>query len=235
MLFSKKIDWKSYMMSGGFESIIKEPDHGEANACVIWLHGLGADGYDFVDIVPSLRINKTYKIRYIFPHAPVRPVTIQGGLPCRAWFDIFQIDRLALEDKSGIIQSTQSLIAMIDQQVKIGIPHKKIVLVGFSQGGALAQYAAMHIGHQLAGVAGLSAYLPLQDHISQDDLSKELPVFLAHGTYDPVVPCELGKSGIPLWKSLNCSVDWYEYPIEHTVCPEELEDLSQWINGILTK
>ena len=142
------------------DCIVREPK-GEANACVIWLHGLGADGGDFVDIVPQLKLPETVSARFIFPHAPIRPVSVNGGLPCRAWYDIYDLTSLQREDKAGIQLAEQTLHQLISSQVAQGIPCHRIILVGFSQGGAVVLYTALRYPEKLAGVVGLSSYLPL--------------------------------------------------------------------------
>ncbi len=211
------------------EAVVREPE-GEANACVIWMHGLGADGHDFSGIVSQLQLPDALKVRYIFPHAPVRPVTIHGGVPCRAWFDIFDLNRLEKEDTVGIAQSEQAIHSMIQQQVDAGIAPHRILLVGFSQGGAIALYTALQSSYRLAGAVGLSTYLPLTRHIAQSSRQDALPVFLAHGIYDPVLSVVLGKRSVSTVEQLGCCVEWHEYPMEHAVCDEEIMDLSRWMS-----
>lgn len=216
-----------------FECVIKQPSV-PAEYCIIWLHGLGADGNDFADIVPYLNLPSMLAVRFIFPHAPIRSVTINGGMACRAWFDIYDLERLSREDEQGIKQSSESLIQMIDQQVEQGINPRRIMLVGFSQGGALAQYVALTSRYRLAGMAGLSTYLPLSRTLKASEHSKDLPAFLAHGQHDPVVPMSLGQDSVDLLGQLGCQVSWFDYAMDHTVCPQELNDISQWITKVFT-
>ena len=216
-----------------FECVIKQPST-TAEYCVIWLHGLGADGNDFADIVPYLNLPNTLAVRFIFPHAPVRSVTINGGMACRAWFDIYDLQRLSREDEHGIQQSSESLMQIVDQQVEQGIDARRIILIGFSQGGALAQYVALTSRYRLAGMAGLSTYLPLSRTLTASEHSKGLPAFLAHGLHDPVVPMSLGQDSVALLDQLGCQVSWFDYAMDHTVCPQELSDISQWITQVFT-
>ncbi len=210
------------------ETVICEPE-GVANASVIWMHGLGADGHDFLSIVPQLQLPSSLKVRYIFPHAPVRPVTIQGGLSCRAWFDIFDLNRLDREDTVGLARSERAIHALVEQEVAAGILPHRILLVGFSQGGAIAQYTALRSSYRLAGVVGLSAYLPLANQVQPTTNNQSLPVFLAHGSYDPVLPIQLGSRSVSILQALGCVVDWHEYSMEHAVCEKEIADLSHWM------
>lgn len=210
------------------ETRVCEPE-GVANASVIWMHGLGADGHDFLSIVDQLQLPASLKVRYVFPHAPVRPVTIQGGLPCRAWFDIFDLNRLDREDTVGLAQSERAIHALIEQQIALGISPHRILLAGFSQGGAIAQYAALRSSYRLGGVVGLSAYLPLANQVKPTPFNQSLPVFLAHGSCDPILPLQLGVRSVSILKKLGCVVDWYEYSIDHTVCEKEIADLGQWM------
>jgi phospholipase/carboxylesterase len=216
------------------ESIRVEPAR-EADACVIWLHGLGADGYDFVDIVPSLDLPQGNGVRFIFPHAPSRSVTLNGHMVMPAWFDIFALDIHAKIDEVGIAEGETLIQELIDEQIQSGIDAKRIVIVGFSQGGALALYTALCSKRLLGGVAGLSTYLPLQAAMMQhtDFPHPSMPIFLAHGLLDPVVPYWMGHQSLACLEEKGYSPLWHSYPIAHTVSLPECEDLGHWIRDIL--
>ncbi len=199
--------------------------------CVIWLHGLGADGQDFAPIAEELNLPKA--VRYIFPHAPRRPVTINGGFVMRAWYDIAS-DRIDSEqDEEGIRQSATEVVELIEREVARGIPHSHIFLAGFSQGGAIALYTAMHLETPLVGVLALSTYLPLAFNAESEATanSRDTPIFMAHGTYDPIVPHALGNASKGHLESLGYAVQWKEYPMQHTVVEEELHDIERWLKG----
>lgn len=203
---------------------------GEPDGSVIWLHGLGADGHDFEPIVPELRLQEQLDLRFIFPHAPVRPVTINGGVSMRAWFDIVTVDRNGPIDESGIRASSQLLVDLIECEHDRGIPYDKIVLAGFSQGGAIAAYTAIRFGYSLAGLMALSTYLPLQ--AKEDSVmpqSRDLPILMAHGSFDPVLPMTLGKTACDGLRAAGFTVEWREYPMAHAVCPEEVFDIREWL------
>ena len=207
------------------DNIIIKPTR-EASACVIWLHGLGADGSDFAQIVPQLCIPDQYAIKFIFPHAPIRAVTINGGFKQRAWFDIASADRAGLQaDRVGLETSSARIQAMIDTEIQEGIARDRIVLVGFSQGGAVVLHAALTVGKSLGGAMGLSTYLPMWVGAQ----SSYTPIFLAHGKYDPLLPYQLGLETRERLVAAGCLVDWYEYPMVHTVCAEEIHDIAAWL------
>lgn len=222
------------MSNQALEYLVVEPGRA-ADACVIWLHGLGADGYDFVDIVPSLNLPQDNAIRFIFPHAPSRPVTLNGDLVMPAWFDIFALDLNAKIDEVGIAQAQKLVQQIIDQQIKEGILSTRIFLVGFSQGGALALYTALCSKTVLAGVAGLSTYLPLQAAMMQKGAlaAPSLPIFLAHGLLDPIVPYWMGQQSLTCLEEKGYEAVWHSYPIAHTVSLPECHDLGQWISDII--
>ncbi|MFA6036722.1 MAG: alpha/beta fold hydrolase [Legionellales bacterium] len=204
-----------------------------AQFVVIWLHGLGADGYDFIPIVPELKLNDL-AIRFIFPHAPTRPVTLNRGMQMPAWFDIHEISPAAKHDIKGIENAYQQISALIEDQHQQNIPYENIALIGFSQGGALALYTALRFPQPLAGVMGLSTYLPaIQSLKDAIQTPKPLPIFLAHGTHDPIVPIEAGHMTEELLTSQGYHVDWHTYPMAHQVCMEEITDIGMWLKGIL--
>jgi phospholipase/carboxylesterase len=211
------------------------PSGSAARYSVIWLHGLGADGHDFEPLVPALRLAPESAVRFIFPHAPERPVTLNGGYVMRAWFDIYTLERLNPVDSEGIAASVASTHALIDREIERGVASENIVIAGFSQGGVIALHAALQYPQALAGVAALSTYLPLAEELSkkQTDANEGIPVFMAHGLYDSVLSIELGRKSHAALKKFHPGVDWREYPMEHAVCPEEVIDLSNWLQKIL--
>ncbi|MEI7456180.1 MAG: carboxylesterase [Nitrosomonadales bacterium] len=196
---------------------------------LIWLHGLGADGQDFVPMVEELRL--PVAIHYVFPHAPHRPVTVNGGYVMRAWYDISGNDISARQDAAGIRASQADIEALINSEVARGIAHEHIFLAGFSQGGAIALHTALRQDIPLGGVLVLSAYLPLADTAERDATarSRETPVFMAHGRSDPIVPCALGLASKDQISALGYAVDWHDYPMQHTVCEIELRDIEAWL------
>lgn len=214
-----------------FDAITIEPKQ-KADACIIWLHGLGADGGDFAGVVPSLGLADKHAIRFIFPHAPDRPVTLNAGYIMPAWYDIVAIDFRAPQDEKGIKESEKNLQALIHQQIKAGIPCKRILLMGFSQGGALALHTALRFEQPLAGVGVLSGYLPLHPTLAHEKHSANatIPIFMAHGTRDPVVPYVMGQQSFERLQQAGFNPVWHPYPMEHTVCIQELIDIGQWIN-----
>lgn len=208
---------------------IEAGDIETANGAVIWLHGLGADGHDFEAIVPELQLPVECKLRFVFPHAPVRPVTINGGVAMRAWFDIVSLDRNGPVDAAGIKDSARLLQGLIDREQQRGIEHDRIVVAGFSQGGAIAAYTAIACPQRLAGLMALSTYLPLADTLDAAAQPQELPIFMAHGTFDPVLPLALGQAGSAALRNAGYTVDWHEYPMAHAVCAEEIADIRRWL------
>jgi phospholipase/carboxylesterase len=199
---------------------------------VLWLHGLGADGRDFEPIVPELRL--PIPVRFIFPHAPVRPVTINGGMAMRAWYDILGFSRTAAEDAAGIRASAAAVTELIDREVERGIPTERIVLAGFSQGGAVALHTALREPRALGGVMALSTYLPLAGLVAAERSSANagLPIFMAHGTADNVLPLSLGESSRRALEALGYAVEWHSYPMAHSVCLEEISAIAAWLSAL---
>ena len=212
------------------ESVEIETGRDEPQGSVIWLHGLGADGHDFEPIVPELRLPEEFGVRFIFPHAPMRPVTINGGMKMRAWFDILSFDRDGLADEAGVRASTEILEDLIRRERDRGIDASKIVVAGFSQGGAIAIHAALRSKQALAGLMALSTYLPLASELG--DEAVKLPIFMAHGTFDPVLPMALGRESADLLLSKGFDVEWHDYPMAHAVCAEEIEDIRRWLLAV---
>ena len=206
-------------------------------AAVIWLHGLGADGSDFEPIVPELAIPDDLHIRFVFPHAPIRPVTCNGGYEMRAWYDIYSQGDFSQEDTAGFSEAQIRVDALIKDQVARGIEPDHIVLMGFSQGGAVALYAGLRFPQPLAGIGALSTYLPLRES-TQADANKanaHTPIFMAHGTHDPVILYEYGKSSYEQLKQMQYNVVWKHYSMQHNVCPEEITDIAAWLVKCLGK
>ena len=196
---------------------------------VIWLHGLGADGHDFEPIVPELRLPATVPLRFVFPHAPVRPVTINGGMSMRAWYDILSLDSEGRADADGVAESTASLESLVEREIARGISPDKIVVAGFSQGGAIAINAALHASRQLAGLMALSTYIPLPDEVTASAGHRDMPVFMAHGRFDPMLPLRWGRAAADTLVEAGYSVEWHDYPMAHAVCPEEINDIRAWL------
>jgi phospholipase/carboxylesterase len=199
---------------------------------VIWLHGLGADGHDFEPIVPELGLG--IAVRFVFPHAPVRPVTINGGMAMRAWYDILGFDRRAREDDAGIRASATAVTELIDAQVERGMRTERIVLAGFSQGGAIALHTALREPRPLAGVMALSTYLPLAGHLAAErsEANARLPIFMAHGTADNVLPLALGETSRRALEAQGYAVDWHVYPMAHSLCVEEISAIGAWLAAL---
>ena len=218
-------------MSGlRLETVEVEPG-AAADAAVLLMHGLGADGHDFESLVPELRLPTSPSIRWVFPHAPVRPVTINGGFRMRAWYDIVALDRSAPEDEGGIRESAEALFALARRERERGIAADRIVLAGFSQGGAMALFAALRWPERLAGVVALSTYLPLAAKLEDEahPANANAPVFMAHGTFDPLVPPALGEGSRDFLRSRGHDVEWHAYPMPHSVCADEVKDLRGWL------
>ncbi len=212
------------------EAITIEPKKA-ADACIIWLHGLGADGHDFKDVIPSLGLSKEHTIRFIFPHAPTLPVTINGGMRMPAWYDIVALDSKAIQDEKGIRHSEKSVKALIYKTVSEGIKANRIILMGFSQGGALALHTALRFEQPLAGVGVLSAYLPIHHLLmnERNPANLRLSIFMAHGLADTVVPYMMGQASYGWLQNAGYTPQWHSYPMDHSVCYEELQDIGKWI------
>lgn len=203
---------------------------------VIWLHGLGADGHDFAPIVPELVAADWPALRFVFPHAPVRPVTVNGGMPMRAWYDIVGFDLLAQQDETGIRASIAATEALIARENARGVPDERIFLAGFSQGGAIALAAGLRHASRLAGIVALSTYLPIADTLAAERSAANaaVPIFQAHGNFDPVVVPPRGSASRDLLQGLGYRVDWHSYPMAHAVCAEEIADLRRWLGARLS-
>lgn len=202
---------------------------------VIWLHGLGASGHDFEPIVPELNLLSRPGIRFLFPHAPIRPITINGGASMRGWFDIDSLDFNARnQDNEGITESVAALNDLIENEHARGIPEGNIVLAGFSQGGAIALQAGLTLPHKCAGILALSTYLPMSDEAlaAIDSSKKTLPVFMAHGTHDDVIQSSIGAGSRDRLAASGIDVEWHEYAMPHSVSQEEVQDMSAWLKRL---
>jgi phospholipase/carboxylesterase len=209
--------------------------HSQPTASVIWLHGLGADGYDFVPVVKELEALGTPPARYVFPHAPQIPVTINGGYVMRAWYDILGTDLVRREDEAGLRRSQTQVEQLIAREVARGTPRQRIVLAGFSQGGAITLQTGLRQTEPLAGLVALSCYLPLAALFEAERAagSTQVPVLLAHGTADPVVPLARGAAAREQLQALGQPVEWHEYPMPHSVCAEEIEHIAAFLQRVL--
>ena len=203
-------------------------------AAVIWMHGLGADGHDFQPIVPELELPAALSVRFIFPHAPVRPVTLNNGMAMRAWYDILELGG-GREDGEGLRASQAAVEALIAREEARGILAGRIVLAGFSQGGAIAFQAGLRHPQRLAGIMALSTYLPLAGTVEADRhvANRGLPVFMAHGSADPMISIGRAQESRKMLEALGYPVEWHEYPMPHSVCPQEITDISAWLVKIL--
>ena len=222
-------------MSGlRLETVEVEP-RAAADAVVLLMHGLGADGHDFESIVTELRLPASPSVRWVFPHAPVRPVSINAGYRMRAWYDIVGLDRRSPEDEAGIRDSARAVHDLVRRERERGIDSSRIVLAGFSQGGALALFAGLRWPERLAGVAALSTYLPLTMTLEQEahPANAAVPVFMAHGAHDSLVSPDLGRGSRDLLRARGYDVEWHEYPIPHSVSAEEVGDLRAWLLRVL--
>jgi phospholipase/carboxylesterase len=204
-------------------------------ASIIWLHGLGADGSDFEPIVPELRLPRNLAVRFVFPHAPYRPVTINGGYIMRAWYDIEMTDSGFNQKLSHIRESEAILQGLIEKEIARGIASERIVLAGFSQGGAVALYSGLRYPGPLAGIMSLSAPVPFAGSMMKEatPANNRTPIFMAHGTHDGVVPFAIGQSACNLLKAGGAAIEWHEYPMEHSVAPAEIRDIGNWLIKVL--
>jgi len=217
-------------------AVIRETHANRApEAAVIWLHGLGADGNDFAGIVPELRLPASLSVRFIFPHAPSIPVTINQGYVMPAWYDISELDVNRRVDEKQLRKSAAAVHAFVAQQIKEGIQSRRIVLVGFSQGGAVALEAGLSCPHPLAGILSLSSYFPTADTVTIHEANRQLPIRICHGTADPVVNESLGRASADALRTLGYQPKYSSYPMQHAVCLEEIRDISAWLQEVLAE
>jgi phospholipase/carboxylesterase len=201
---------------------------------VIWLHGLGADGHDFESIIPELHLAAEANIHFIFPNAPIQPVTINGGVAMRSWYDILEMSLERQVDIDGIYRSAGLVESLIQQEIDKGIPSANILLAGFSQGGVIALHTGLEHQHKLAGIIALSTYLPTIDQLKTERsaASNGTPILMAHGIIDPVVAVESGKAAFDALKAMDYNIEWHDYVMEHSLCVEEIEHISVFMNSI---
>ena len=204
------------------------------SASVVWLHGLGADGHDFEPIVPELRL--PIPLRFVFPHAPMRPVTINGGAVMRAWYDVRGVDGERREDADGVRASARQIEALLAREKARGIAARRLVVAGFSQGGAMALHTGLRHAERLAGVLALSCFLPTADTLADEAsaANRDVPIFYAHGVHDPLIPLARGRRAHDILVELGWRVEWHEYPMPHAVCTEEIADVAAWLTKVLT-
>lgn len=224
------------MSAGRLPAVEVEPEQ-PADAAVILMHGLGADGHDFETLVFELRLPSSSAIRWVFPHAPIRPVTLNGGMPMRAWYDIIGLDRRSEEDEHGVRTSAEAIGALVRRERERGVGSERVVLAGFSQGGAMALHTGLRHGERLAGIAVLSGYLLLKGELGDElaEANARTPILFCHGSRDPMVPVWLGKAAHDQIRALDEDrpMAWFDYPMEHAVCPEEIAEIARWLHGVL--
>jgi phospholipase/carboxylesterase len=213
------------------EGVILNPADGPANAAVIWMHGLGADGYDFVPLVPELQLPDEARVRFIFPHAPVRPVTVNAGYEMRAWYDITELNPEGRDDEAGLLQARSRIEQLINTELAAGMPSTRIVLAGFSQGGAIALHTGLRFAQQLAGIIALSCYLPLREKIGTEmsPANSQTPVFMCHGREDVVVLPAFGEQSRDVMLQAGLDIEWRQYSMGHSLCRPEIFDISVWL------
>jgi phospholipase/carboxylesterase len=206
-------------------------------AAVLWMHGLGADGHDFEPIVPELNLSATLPVRFVFPHAPLRAVTINAGMVMRAWYDVRDAGGERREDAAGVRASGERIEALVARERSRGVPADRIVLAGFSQGGAMALHTGLRHGERLAGILALSCFLPLADTLAAEasPANRDTPIFLAHGTQDPLIPFARARRAQAMLEGLGYRVEWREYAMPHAVCAEEIADIAGWLRRVLSR
>jgi phospholipase/carboxylesterase len=222
-------------MSAPLLSTVEVQTGPDPSASVLWLHGLGADGHDFEPAVPALVGPGGRSLRFVFPHAPVRAVTINGGARMRAWYDVLGFDRRSAQDNAGVRGSDDALRALIGRENERGIPTERIVLAGFSQGGAMALFSGTRLAQRLAGIIGLSCYLLGADSFSSErtTANQDTPIFLAHGSSDPVLEISLGEEARATLAAAGYAVEWHRYPMPHAVCAEEIAAIAAFLHRVL--
>lgn len=222
-------------MSKYLDAVIVEhnPTNKAINRAVIWLHGLGASGHDFESVVPELGLADDIAVRFIFPHAPERPVTINGGMVMPAWYDILEMSIERKVDISQIEESSQQIRDLIAREIERGVAPEHIVIAGFSQGGAVAYHVALSYPQRLAGLMTLSTYFATNDHIDYSAANQAMPILIEHGTHDPVVPVILGEQAQQLLLSKGYNVHYQTYPMAHQVCMPQIKSIGNWLNKVL--
>ena len=215
------------------ETVEQEPDR-PAQASIIWMHGLGADGHDFASLPPQLGVSPNLAIRYVFPHAPIIPVTLNMGMRMRAWYDIVRLDARG-QDEAGIRRSAASIGDLIAREIDRGVPSSRIVLAGFSQGAAIGLFTGLRHAAPLGGILALSGYLPLHKSLPAEasEANHQVEILQAHGQHDDVVPCQLGRDSAALLRAAGYRVEWREYAMAHQVCLEEVQEIGRWLDRVL--
>lgn len=222
-------------MNNYLDAVIVEhnPAQKQIDRAVIWLHGLGASGHDFEPVVPQLGLADDMAVRFIFPHAPNRPVTINGGMVMPAWYDILEMSLERKVDVNQIEESAQQIQNLITREVERGVSPEHIVIAGFSQGGAVAYHVALGYPQRLAGLMTLSTYFATNDNISYSDANTDMPILIEHGTHDPVVPVILGEQAQQLLSTKGYDVAYHTYPMAHQVCMPQIQNIGKWLNKVL--
>jgi len=213
------------------DSVVVETGQGRPRASVVWMHGLGADATDFEPLVPQLRLPPRLPVRFVFPQAPVRPVTVNAGYRMRAWYDILGFAANAPEDAAGIAESTRRIHALLDRERDAGVEPSRIVVAGFSQGGAVALHAALRYRERLGGLLALSTYLPLRERLTRESSieNRDLPILMCHGRFDPVLPLQFGEWSRDALRAAGFRVEWIAYPMQHELCMPQIADLAAWL------
>lgn len=219
-------------MNNPLESITI-PSTTAAIGSVIWLHGLGASGRDFSGIMPQLGLPKGLHLRFIFPHAPMRSITINAGMRMRAWYDIYSLSDFTQEDEKGIAQTQRSINQLIEEEVSNGVPSHRIILAGFSQGGATALYTGLRYSKPLKGIIALSTYLPFANQLAAEMsvVNQKISIFMAHGNLDPILPLTLGKKTFQILSQLGYLIEWHDYATGHQICYEEIKAIGKWLTN----
>jgi phospholipase/carboxylesterase len=223
----------TYRQTEDEEAVTLAPRAGKVTASVIWLHGLGADGHDFLSLVPELRLPAS--VRFVFPNAPVRPVSLNQGWPMRAWYDIQEISASAPQDAAGIAESAARIDEYLRRERADGVAAEHIVLAGFSQGGAMALHTGLRYSEGLGGILALSTYLPVHERLALEGSSanRRTPILMCHGRHDGVIALQLAERSRDMLLQLGYAVQWIEYPMQHELCAQEIQDISFWLQRIL--
>jgi phospholipase/carboxylesterase len=218
-------------ISEGEQEVLLAPSDGAADAAVIWMHGLGADGYDFVPLIPELALPESARVQFVFPHAPVRPVTVNAGYEMRAWYDIRELTPEGRDDEAGLEEARACVESYIQRARGAGIPSRRIVLAGFSQGGAVALHAGLRHSESLGGIIALSCYLPLRAHLSRElnPANRTVPILMCHGREDEVVLHAFGEQSRDVMIGAGLDVEWRQYSVGHGLCRPEIFDISAWL------